>query len=87
VANGCGVSRGDRNRNAHMSRLRALVPLSNAIVGIDLTDRKHMVVVCDHDSRVLAGKAFRCRAWISDRVGWGGRARCREGVRRGDGGV
>jgi hypothetical protein len=46
-----------------MSRLRALVPLSNAIVGIDLADRKQMVVVCDHDSRVLARKTFRCRAW------------------------
>src|SRR5215469_9799812 len=63
VANGSGVSRGDRNRNARMSRLRALVPLSNAIVGIDLADRKQMVVVCDHDSRVLARKTFRCRAW------------------------
>ena len=63
MANGSGVSRGDRNRNARMSRLRALVPLSNAIVGIDLADKKQMVVVCDHDSRVLARKTFRCRAW------------------------
>jgi transposase len=63
VANGSGVSRGDRNRNARLSRLRALVPLSNAIVGIDLADKKQMVVVCDHDSRVLARKTFRCRAW------------------------
>jgi len=39
------------------------VPLSNAIVGIDLADKKQMVVVCDHDSRVLARKTFRCRAW------------------------
>ena len=28
--------------------------MTNAIVGIDLADRKQMVVVCDHDSRVLA---------------------------------
>jgi transposase len=63
VANGSGVSRGDRNRNGRMSGLRALVPLSNAIVGIDLADRRQMVVVCDHDSRVLARKTFRCRAW------------------------
>jgi len=40
-----------------------LVPLSNAIVGIDLADSKQMVVVCDHDSRVLARKTYRCRAW------------------------
>lgn len=63
MANGSGVSRGDRNRNARLARLRSLVPLSNAIVGIDLADRKQMVVVCDHDSRVLARKTFRCRAW------------------------
>lgn len=63
MANGSGVSRGDHNRNERLSRLRAAVPLSNAIVGIDLADRKQMVVVCDHDSRVLARKTFRCKAW------------------------
>jgi transposase len=40
-----------------------LVPLENAIVGIDLADKKQMVVVTDHDSKVLARKTFRCRAW------------------------
>jgi transposase len=45
------VSRGDRNRNARLARLRGLVPVRNAIVGIDLADAKQMVVVCDHDSR------------------------------------
>jgi transposase len=61
--NGSGVSRGDRNRNARLTRLREAVPLSNAIVGIDLADRKQMVVVCDHDSKVLARRTFRCKAW------------------------
>jgi transposase len=63
VGNASGISRGDRNRNARLTRLRALVPLSHAIVGIDLADKKQMVVVTDHDSRVLARKTFRCRAW------------------------
>ena len=63
VGNGSGVSRGDRNRNARLARLRALVPVSKTIVGIDLADRKQMVVVTDHDSKVLARKTFRCRAW------------------------
>jgi transposase len=63
VGNASGISRGDRSRNARLARLRALVPLDNAIVGIDLADRKQMVVVCDHDSRVLARRTFRCRAW------------------------
>ena len=61
--NGSGVSRGDRNRNARLSRLRAAVPVTNAIVGIDLADRKQMVVVCDHDSKVLSRRTFRVKAW------------------------
>lgn len=43
------------------SGVREAVPVS--IVGIDLADRKQMVVVCDHDSRVLARRTFRCKAW------------------------
>ena len=62
MGNASGVSRGDRNRNARLARLRALVPTQNAIVGVDLADRKQTVVVCDHDSKVLARRTFRCRA-------------------------
>jgi hypothetical protein len=51
MANGSGVSRGDRNRNARLTRLRALVPVDNAVVGIDLADAKQMVVVTDRDSK------------------------------------
>lgn len=58
-----GVSRGDRNRNARLARLREAVPVTNAIVGIDLADSKQMVVVADHESRVLARRVFRRRAW------------------------
>lgn len=63
MSNSKGVSRGDRNRNARLARLRLLVPTVNAIVGIDLADDKQMVVVTDHDSRVLARRTFKCRAW------------------------
>lgn len=63
MTNGSGVSRGDRNRNARLGRLRGLVPLTNAIVAVDLADTKQMVVVTDHDSKVLARRTFRCRAW------------------------
>src|SRR3954453_10576111 len=61
--NGNGVSRGDRNRNARLKRLRAAVPVTNAMVGIDLAERNKMGVVTDHDSKVLARKTFRCKAW------------------------
>jgi transposase len=63
MGNASGVSRGDRNRNARLARLRELVPVENAIVGIDLADRKQIVVVTDHDSKVLARRTMRCRAW------------------------
>ncbi|MGO4604662.1 IS110 family transposase [Terrabacter sp. 2YAF2] len=32
-------------------------------MGIDLADRKQMLVVTDHDSKVLARRTFRCKAW------------------------
>src|SRR5262245_21302161 len=72
MGNGSGVSRGDRNRNARLGRLRALVPVTNAVVGIDLADKKQMVVVSDHDSKVLARRTFRCRAWdLGAALDWG----------------
>ena len=66
-----GVSRGDRNRNARLARLREHVPVVNAIVAIDLADVKQMVVVCDHDSRVLARRTFGCKAWdLGNALDW-----------------
>jgi transposase len=78
--NGSGVSRGDRNRNARLSRLRAAIPTANAIVGIDLADRKQMLVVTDHDSRVLARRTFRCKAWeFGAALDWAGDRALRAG--------
>ncbi len=80
MTNGNGVSRGDRNRNARLARLRELVPVSNAIVGIDLADVKQMVVVCDHDSKVLARRTFRCKAWdLGAALDWAATGRPRRG--------
>ncbi|WP_143168799.1 IS110 family transposase [Amycolatopsis australiensis] len=74
MGNSSGISRGDRNRNVRLARLRALVPAQNAIVGIDLADAKQMVVVTDHDSKVLARKTFRCRAWdLGTALDWAAR--------------
>jgi transposase len=63
VTDGTALSRGDRNRNDRLARLRVLLPAENAIVGIDLADDKQAAVVTDHDSRVLARRRVRCRAW------------------------
>jgi transposase len=85
--NGNGVSRGDRNRNARLARLRELVRVGNAIVGIDLADKKQIGVVCDHDSRVLARRTFRCKAWaLGSGLDWAAdRAGRDEGLGRGHG--
>jgi len=83
MGNGSGVSRGDRNRNARLERLRALVPVTNAIVGIDLAGSKQMVVVTDHDSKVIARRTFRCRAWILARRWTGPQAAPRRRAGRG----
>jgi transposase len=63
VIQGSGLSRGDKRRNARLARMRELVPVANAILGIDLADVKQAVVLTDHDSRVLARKRVRAKAW------------------------
>jgi hypothetical protein len=78
VGNGSGVSRGDRNRNARLVRLRGLAAVSNAIVGIDLAEKKQMVVACDHDWMVLARRTFGAGPGISARR-WTGRRSGRPG--------
>ena len=63
VSKGSGLSRGDKRRNAKLARLRELVPVGHAMVAIDLADKKQTVVVCDHDSQVLARRTVKVRAW------------------------
>ena len=80
MGNGSGLSRGDRNRNARLARLRELVPYGNAIVGIDLADDKQAAVVTDHDSRVLARRQVRARAWeLGELLDWAVARACEAG--------
>lgn len=77
--------RGDRNRNARLAWLRAAVPVCNAIAGIDLADSKQMVVVTDHESRVLARRTFRRRAWeLGAALDWAAARAAAAGFRRDD---
>ncbi|MEJ5947036.1 transposase [Pseudokineococcus basanitobsidens] len=58
-----GLSRGDRRRNARLGRLREVVGRDWAVLAVDLADRVQAAVVVDHDSRVLARRVLRGRAW------------------------
>jgi hypothetical protein len=67
------VSVRDRNRNARLEWLRVLVPVAKAIVRIGLAGVKQMVVVTGHDSKVIARRVFRCRAWdLGAALDWAG---------------
>ena len=74
-----GLSRGDRNRNARLARLRQLLPPENAIVGIDLADDKQAALVTDHDSRAIARRPPDLACWsaldIDERRNWCGRSK------------
>src|SRR5918995_2531368 len=76
VAHANRLSRGDLRRNARLDRLRGVVSHDRAVLAVDLADDKQVVVVCDHDSRVLARRTWRCRPLQLDRaLGWGWRWR------------
>lgn len=67
-----GLSRGDARRNARLIRLRGVVRHDQAILAIDLADTKQVLAVCDHDSRVLARRTVRGRAWqLEEALRWG----------------
>jgi transposase len=52
-----------RNRNSRLAPMRQLLPLQNAIVGIDLADSNQAAVVTGHDWRVIAWLRVTVRAW------------------------
>jgi transposase len=67
-----GIARGDARRNARLGRLRGVVRHDRAVLAIDLADDTQVVAVCDHDSRVLAKRTWRCRAWqLGEALVWG----------------
>jgi transposase len=56
VAQGSGLTRGDRNRNRQRGVLREVVRLDRVILAVDLGEDKQAAAVMDHDGRVLGRK-------------------------------
>jgi transposase len=72
VAHGNRLSRGDVRRNARLNRLRAVVRRDHAVLAVDLADAAQVVVLADHDSKVLARRVVRVPAWQLDQtLHWG----------------
>jgi transposase len=66
------LSRGDRRRNEKLARLRAVITRESAVVAFDLAADKQVCAVTDPDSRVLARRTVRCKAWeLTQAVAWG----------------
>jgi hypothetical protein len=63
VVRAAAIKVSDVRRNARLDRLRRVVSRDRAVLAVDLADDKQVVVVCDHDSRVLARRTWRCRPW------------------------
>lgn len=67
-----GLSRGDRRRNEKLARLREIVTRSTAVLAFDLAADKQVCALTDPDSRVLARRTVRAKAWqLHKTVAWG----------------
>jgi transposase len=62
VAQGSGLTRGDRNRNRKIAVLREVVRRDCAVLAVDLGEDKQAAVLVDHEGRVLARKTVKAKA-------------------------
>jgi transposase len=67
-ATGDRLTRGDRRRNEKRRRLREAVPEDAAILAIDLSQAKQVVVVTGPGDQTLARRMFACSPWGIDQM-------------------
>ena len=71
MAQGSGLTRGDRNRNRKIAAVRQVVARDRAVLAVDLGEDKQVAVLVDHDGRALARKVVRAKAWgLGGLLGW-----------------
>ena len=77
------LSRGDRRRNEKLARLRAIITRETAVLAFDLAADKQVCALTDPDSRVLARRTARAKAWqLAQALDWGLAGRPRPGSPR-----
>ena len=62
MAQGSGLTRGDRNRNRKIAVLRQVVRRDRAVLAVDLGEDKQAAVLVDHEGRVQARKTVTAKA-------------------------
>jgi len=80
VAQGSGLTRGDRNRNRKIGALREVVARDRAVLAVDLGEDKQAAVLIDHEGRALARKIVRAKAYqLGGLLGWASERAVRAG--------
>src|SRR5258708_28374570 len=80
VAQGSGLTRGDRNRNRRLAAVREMVRRDRAVLAVDLGEDKQVAVVLDHEGRALARKVVRAKAHqLSGLLAWAAERAARAG--------
>jgi transposase len=80
VAQGSGLTRGDRNRNRRIVAVREAVARDRAVLAVDLGEDKQVAVVMDHEGRALARKVVRAKAHqLSGLLGWAAERAAKDG--------
>ncbi len=71
MAQGSGLTRGDRNRNGRIAALRAVVRRDRAVLAVDLGEDKQVAALVDHEGRVLARKTVKAKAYqLGELLAW-----------------
>ena len=71
MAQGSGLTRGDRNRNGRIAALRAVVRRDQAVLAVDLGEDKQVAALVDHEGRVLARKTVKAKAYqLGELLAW-----------------
>ncbi|MCW2936016.1 MAG: transposase [Actinomycetia bacterium] len=81
MAQGSGLTRGDRNRNRKIGALREVVRADRAVLAVDLGEDKQVAVVAGGDGRVLGRKVVKAKAHeLGGLVEWGAGVAARAGL-------